>query len=192
VSKAHGFVLGYHGCDRDVGIKLVNGDIPFTHSEKDYDWLGHGIYFWESDPRRALEWAQWKNSVGHCPNPCVIGAVLDLGHCFDLVERENLDILSETFDAFAESRISAGLPLPRNEDSSKGASRNKVMRRLDCAVINHLHKTLDENELRPFDSVRGLFVEGEPAYEGGEIYRLTHCQIAIRNEACIKGVFFLR
>ncbi|MCX7269637.1 MAG: hypothetical protein NT095_03940, partial [Burkholderiales bacterium] len=22
------------------------------------EWLGHGIYFWENDPERALDWAQ--------------------------------------------------------------------------------------------------------------------------------------
>ncbi len=165
---------------------------PLTHSEKSYDWLGHGIYFWESDRQRALEWAQWKNKIGDCPEPFVIGAVLDLGKCFDLLERENLDLLSETYTAYAESRKAANLPLPVNKDSAKGASQNKVMRHLDCAVINYLHTTMDAQSIHPFDSVRGLFVEGLPAYKGGEIYRLTHAQIAIRTDSCIKGVFLPR
>jgi hypothetical protein len=193
VSRAPGFVLGYHGCDRDIGHKIVSGELPFTHSEKSYDWLGHGIYFWESDSQRALEWAQWKSKVGECPEPFVIGAVLDLQKCFDLLERENLDLLTHTYEAYAESRSVAGLPLPANKDSSKGASQNKVMRHLDCAVINHLHATMAADPtIEPFNSVRGLFVEGLPAYEGGEIYRLTHAQIAIRSEGCIMGVFLPR
>lgn len=192
MSRATGFVLGYHGCDRSIGHKIVSGELPFTHSEKSYDWLGHGIYFWESDRQRALEWAQWKNRAGACPNPFVIGAVLDLQSCFDLLERQNLDLLSETYKAFVESQEAAGLPLPTNKDSAKGASKNKVMRHLDCAVINHLHRTMAERKLKPFDSVRGLFVEGQPAYAGSEIFSLTHAQIAIRNEACIKGVFLPR
>jgi hypothetical protein len=192
VSRATGFVLGYHGCDRDIGHKIVRGELPFTHSEKSYDWLGHGIYFWESDSQRAFEWAQWKHKVGECPEPFVIGAVLDLGKCFDLLERENLDLLSEIYKAYAASREAAGLPIPVNKDSHKGASQNKVMRHLDCAVINYLHTTMSSQKLEPFDSVRGLFVEGTPAFEGSEIYRLTHAQIAVRKDGCIKGVFLPR
>jgi hypothetical protein len=40
-----------------------------------------------------------------------------------------------------------------------------------------------------FDTVRGLFVEGEPIFEGAEIYHKTHSEIAVRNERCIKGYF---
>lgn len=158
MSRASGFILGYHGCNKEIGEEIVRGNLPFTHSEKDYDWLGHGIYFWEADRQRALEWAQWKKKMGDCPEPFVIGAVLDLGKCFDLLERENLNILSDTYDSYVVSRSVANLPLPVNEDSAKGASQNKVMRHLDCAVINHLHSTMAAKSLEPFDSVRGLFV----------------------------------
>lgn len=51
------FVLGYHGCDRKVGERLLAGE-DFRPSENEYDWLGPGVYFWESNPDRALEFAQ--------------------------------------------------------------------------------------------------------------------------------------
>jgi hypothetical protein len=38
------FVLGYHGCDRVVGERLLRGT-PFRPSDNEYDWLGPGIYF---------------------------------------------------------------------------------------------------------------------------------------------------
>ncbi len=44
----------------------------------------------------------------------------------------------------------------------------------------------------PFDTVRGLFVEGNAVYAGGGFYELTHAQIAVRNDTCIKGVFLPR
>src|SRR5271155_2352654 len=50
------FILGYHGCDRKVGERLLEG-AAFKPSDNDYDWLGPGIYFWEANPRRALEFA---------------------------------------------------------------------------------------------------------------------------------------
>lgn len=53
------FVLGFHGCDQDVGEAILSGqERHLKWSEKKYDWLGHGIYFWEGNPARALEWAE--------------------------------------------------------------------------------------------------------------------------------------
>ncbi len=53
-----GYVLGYHGCDRRTGEKVISGEQELTPSKNAYDWLGHGIYFWEDDYIRAEEWAQ--------------------------------------------------------------------------------------------------------------------------------------
>jgi hypothetical protein len=52
---AASFVLGYHGCDAEVAHKLVNRKDEIRPSGKKYDWLGPGIYFWESDPHRAMD-----------------------------------------------------------------------------------------------------------------------------------------
>ena len=41
----------------------------------------------------------------------------------------------------------------------------------------------------PIDSVKGVFVEGGPIYEGSGFYEKTHIQIAVCNPDCIKGVF---
>lgn len=51
------FILGYHGCDRETGEKLLSNE-PFQPSENDYDWLGAGVYFWEANPDRAMSWAK--------------------------------------------------------------------------------------------------------------------------------------
>jgi hypothetical protein len=54
---APSFVLGFHGCDQEVGEKILFGETNLEFSSNDYDWLGSGIYFWENDPNRAIEWA---------------------------------------------------------------------------------------------------------------------------------------
>ncbi len=48
------------------------------------------------------------------------------------------------------------------------------------------------SELKIFDSMRGIFTEGAPIYEGAEIFEKTHIQICIRNSNCIKGFFLPR
>jgi len=68
------FVLGYHGCDKAIGLLAVAGKLDLIQSEKAYDWLGPGVYFWEGDPLRALDWARWKKFN----EPFVVGAVIDL------------------------------------------------------------------------------------------------------------------
>jgi hypothetical protein len=70
-----------------------------------------------------------------------------------------------------------------------------VLRYLDCAVFRHLHQIIDglaaaDPQISSFDTIRGMFVEGGKAYSGSGLYRRSHVQIAVRNPACIKGVFY--
>ena len=52
-----------------------------------------------------------------------------------------------------------------------------------------LHGILEDNGMPPIDSVKGIFLEGAPAYPGSGFREKTHIQIAVCNLACIKGVF---
>lgn len=188
------FVLGYHGCDEDVGMKALLGDLTLTKSEREYDWLGPGIYFWESDPKRALEWAEGRALLGKYKKPFVIGAIIDLRNCLNLLERENLDLLATAHASFVKIQSAAGLELPENEDVKKGPQGDKLLRYLDCAVIKNLHSMIadDPDGVEAFDTVRGLFVEGGEAYDGSGFNMLTHTQIAVINEECIRGIFLPR
>jgi len=162
-------------------------------SKKDYDWLGPGAYFWESDPLRALEWAQWKKQRGEYENPSVIGAVIDLRNCLDLVSREDVELVKAAYEAFVEIQESAGLEIPNNRNPDGTENGDLLLRYLDCAVFRHLHRTIENDpDTEPFDTVRGMFVEGGKAFPGSGIHRRSHVQIAVRNPACIKGIFFPR
>lgn len=191
------FVLGYHGCDHSVAERAVGGDLDLLHSDRDFDWLGPGAYFWESDPQRAREWAAWKAERGDYRHPSVVGAVIDLRNCLDLVARDNLDLLRDAHQSFVEMRGTAGLPVPTNRSVPGDPNSDKLLRFLDCAVIKHLHSILDaqpagEERIEPFDTVRGMFTEGGPLYEGSGFHEKSHAQIAVRNNACIRGLFFPR
>jgi len=41
---------------------VLLGTDNFKPSEKPYDWLGSGIYFWENDPIHAYEFALEKKA----------------------------------------------------------------------------------------------------------------------------------
>ncbi|HMN73165.1 MAG TPA: hypothetical protein PKA55_14975 [Rhodoblastus sp.] len=184
------FVLGYHGCDADTADHAIAGAIDLVESDQSYDWLGPGIYFWESDPQRAFEWAAWKVRSGKYKRPAVVGAAIDLGNCLDLTQRENLDLLRDAYASFEQHQIAAALPMPENRKAPNSTDEDRLLRYLDCAVIRHLHRIVaDEKSIEPFDTVRGMFTEGEHVYPGSAIFEKTHTQIAVRNPACILGVF---
>lgn len=184
------FVLGFHGCDAKIGQDALNGTLSLTASNKQYDWLGSGVYFWESDPQRAREWAVQSTNAGRIKAPFVIGAVIDLGNCLDLTQRESLTLLSETHKAVQALFRSKKKSLPKNLDSKSSSRGDKLLRYLDCLVINHLHSTIKElKTVAQFDTVRGLFVEGKPIYPGARLYSHTHTQIAVRTPEMIHGLF---
>ena len=187
MSRLHtSFVLGYHGCDRQVGEKILSGKTGFKKSEEEFDWLGPGVYFWEADPKRALEWAQEKAKGGSYREPFAIGAVIDLGNCLDLMSRDSLDLLKSSYESLVEARKKGGLgPLPSNS----GKPPDFGLRKRDCAVIRHLHEAISDSDGEPFDSVRGLFTEGKEIYPGAGFLEKTHVQIAVCNLAAIKGTF---
>jgi hypothetical protein len=194
---ATAFVLGYHGCDRSFAQAAVLEGAEILQSHKDYDWLGPGAYFWESDPDRAFEWARWKASIDHYKDPVVIGAVIDLRNCLDLVSRKDIELLRRAHSSFVRVQTEANLPIPKNSSPKGAKDKDRVLRYLDCAVLRHLHQIIDslaesDPGITPFDTVREMFVEGGRAYAGSGFYRKSHVQIAVRNPACIKGVFFAR
>ena len=192
-----GFVLGYHGCDEKTAEKLLNGE-PCKPSENSYDWLGRGVYFWENDPRRAMEWARFMEKTPgfseRVKTPFVIGAVINLGFCLDLTERVSLLEIKAAYDAFKEvfelaaACTSDPMPMPENLPSRNG-DPDLAKRNLDCAVINHLHSLRKANKRPPYDTVRGPFQEGGDLYPGAKIKEKTHIQIAVVNPESIIGVF---
>lgn len=194
---ATSFVLAYHGCEKSVADRAVAGEIDILQSKRAYDWLGPGAYFWESDIVRANEWAEQKIARGDFKSAAVIGAVIDLGHCLDLLVRENIELVKAAYLAFKAEQETAGLSMPENRSPNGAADPDRILRFLDCAVIRHLHSALervplDSRIVQPFDTVRGTFSEGEPVYPGCGYLEKTHVQIAVRNPACVKGVFYPR
>ena len=176
-------VLAYHGCDAETAKSLLNGE-PSEPSENAYDWLGRGIYFWEHGVDRAFRFAKFQKSRGKIQTPAVVGAVLQLGRCFDLMDTRNTVDPGSFYPFFESDLQSKGVELPKNQ----GKTPDLKLRHLDCAVINaYLTVIARTGEL--FDTVRCGFTEGKPIYPGAMIQQETHIQIAVRNPACILGVF---
>ena len=167
-------VLGYHGCEPAFADALLRGDVAldgWEPSANPYDWLGHGIYFWEFAPERAKSWGG-KGGI--------VGAVIQLGTCLDFTDVGYTALLSVAYERVKKKQRQLGKPLPKN----RGKRRD-----LDCLVINNLVAWTEEEEHVHFQTVRCPFLEGEPAFPGSAIYHESHIQIAVRDKACILGLF---
>jgi len=180
---AASFVLGYHGCDRRVGERILKGE-PFRQSSNEYDWLGPGIYFWEANPIRGLDFAREAKSrkASKIKEPAVIGAVISLGLCLDLTTASGVEQVRAAYEALIRVFDTSRQKLPSNTDDG-------ILRPLDCAVIRMVHDIRGRNNAPSIDTVKGVFIEGGPIYDGSGFYEKTHIQIAVSNPECIKGVF---
>jgi hypothetical protein len=177
--------MGFHGCDREVGLDVINGRIQLTPSNNIWDWLGEGIYFWEHNPLRALEYAiesSTRKQFNKTPiqTPFVIGAIIELGNCLNLIEPESLEILKESYTGLNEIFKDAGKLLPKND---------KGNRKLDSAVFGHLHISRKDNSSLPFDTIRCAFNEGEPIYQGANFTSRLHMELCVLNHDLIQGYY---
>lgn len=182
-SKLPNLIIGFHGCKKDIFHKVIVDGEPLKASSNTYDWLGNGIYFWEQNYQRAYEWAQNR----YKEEAAVIGAIIDLGYCLNLTDSSSASVLKQGYELLKFRCSVVGNALPENRVSSK--TKDVLLRDLDCAVIQQIHDFNHMKKKTDFDSVRGIFTEGNPVYPGAQILEKTHVQICICNPNCIKGYF---
>jgi hypothetical protein len=184
-------VFAFQGCDRRVRDAVLLGRQKLLASLNTYDWLGMGIYFWEHSPRRAFDWAtqQSRRKGTKIKEPAVLGgAVIQLGYCFDLLDIEFTQMLSSASHDLQNELAAQGIPLPHNQ--SAGLSDFDWLRRdRDCFVFNNVLPAIEQREGITFHSVRGVFQEGDPAFDGAGVKLKSHIQIAVRDPRAIIGYF---
>lgn len=183
-------MIGYHGTTESIAEDVLSLKSKLSKSNNDYDWLGSGIYFWEYNFERSWEWAEQatkanNKKTGRQDRPYVLGAIINLGRCLDLVSSDGLGHLVKAHENLKLIYAKSGDELPQNTEQG---GKFSWKRQLDCLVINHFKSLLKENNVAPIDSVRGVFWEGKPLYEHSGFRTQNHIQLAVE-EKCIKGYF---
>jgi hypothetical protein len=183
-------VYGHHGTTKEHAETIIR--TGFQPSEKESDWLGFGIYFWEDSPGRARLWCQEKFPDQPA---CVLDAEISLTNCLNLANPEDVAILKPNYWLYIKAvgmRIAASLKSTRRGN-----------RQLDCRVINLACERWHENGVT-IEVVRGPFQEGKPIFPGwserrswrrfwrrgpsvaaSQIYDLSHVQLAVRESCAI-------
>ena len=168
------------------------GGSRFQPSTKGYDWLGAGCYFWENDVVRAYRWAtEHRRKFAH---PSVVGVAIEPGNCLDLTTQSGITAVKVVYGEFIEIAEREKAPVPKNVDLAKEPGGDKILRHLDCAVMNYLYTIAEAAQesnpkRRPYATVRALFPEGSELYPGAGFRDKTHIQICVREPEQILGVF---
>lgn len=157
-------VYGFHGTDKQTALSILNQTEDFKLSNNAYDWLRKGTYFWENNYERASQYAvqDSKRPRSSIVEPFVLGAVIDLGNCLDLLDQEHLDFLKVAYEDLKSTLELEDKILPQNIGFG-AADFDFKKRELDCAVIRWAHELAKEQGVY-FDSVRAAFWEGSELY----------------------------
>ena len=180
-------VLGYHGCNTPTSVEFApalrrHGQDLRLGAQRERLRLARArdLLLGARSPA-AREWAAEGGTV--------IGAVIQLGRCFDLTDIRYTKLLREAYDSVVALYEEEGLTLPKN----RGRDWNR--RELDCLIVDRFMDATD-NELIGdgetafgYQTVRCPFEEGDEAFPGSMLKTQTHIQISVRDPTCILGVF---
>ena len=180
----HRTVVGYHGTRRSTALRVVQGLEGYKRSENSDDWLGHGIYFWEYAPKQAWAWAeQRRRSQAWGEDVAVLASMIRLGNCFDLLDPDNLDVLTGFRRDYEQGERRAGRSPAENHNKSKY---------LDCGVFQFAFGVFEiKND--PVDTCRAVFVpSSERLWTRSGVYKHSHIQLCVRNPDCILGTWLVK
>jgi hypothetical protein len=174
----HRTVIAYHGTTADVAEQLVNGE-PFRASNNDDDWFGTGVYFWEYAPKQAWWWASTFKRKQH---PAVVGSIIRLGQCLDLLDPVNVATLKTFHDDTVNKWNVANMEIPKNGNQHK---------KLDCAIFNLFY----DQSTPVIETARAVYVptqSAKRAWARSWIYEESHIQICVRRPKNILAVWRVR
>jgi hypothetical protein len=180
----HPTVIGYHGMRQSTALRIVQGLSTFKASENADDWLGHGIYFWEYAPKQAWAWAEHRRRLQRWnEDVAVLASMIRLGNCFDLLDPDNLEVLSGFREDYVETEGQAGRRSMRNHNKSKY---------LDCAVFQFAYAAFEMQDA-PIDTCRAVFVPSdERLWTRSGVHRHAHIQLCVRDPQCILGTWLVK
>jgi hypothetical protein len=96
---------------------------------------------------------EWPKKQGKIRTPAVVGAILNLGNCFDLLDTRYTEALQRAWPMFKEARKANREKLPSNRDIKHDTAKDKLLRYRDCAVINWTISEFEKSNVA-FDAVR--------------------------------------
>ncbi|WP_239774584.1 hypothetical protein [Mammaliicoccus sp. N-M50] len=154
-------ILGYHGTTRDSASSIILNN--FEKSDKNNEWLGHGVYFYE-----LYEKAEWWGSRKEEPAIIKSNIIVPAKHYINLDKPSEEDKLGE-FIRFIE-----------NSDEKLMSSGDEIVKR--CKLMNLYMRYGD------FKVISATFISTNRKYKqylDSIGYVRTEKQICVHDTECI-------
>ena len=158
-------IVGFHATTPEKARAILSTK-KYTSSMSEFNWLGKGVYFWENDLQRAIEWGC---NLYTPANTAVIKQTLKLGRCLDLTQRKWLECLKKTYLEVVKEFEKKGEKTPVNRGSD---------RQLNSLLLERAKASYGSN----FDTVRCAFSDGDEIGKGSGIFLRSHIQVVVLNE----------
>jgi len=156
-------VRAYHAGYASEIQPYLDGAAGIAESQSPTNWLGRGVYFWESDHRRAEKWAI--RNVREMILECHLETELLIDLLIDDQRSQALWELAQEQAAAVQS------------GSSQANNRSKEYFGLDGELINRPRPSLEKQ----YAGLQMAFCLGEPTLPDGHLYPRQQIQICLWN-----------
>jgi hypothetical protein len=170
--------------------------VPSTNTD---DWLGRGIYFFDSAPLRARTWARYRWQGG-TDQPAVLRATIDLNGCIDMFDSMAFAAFRKKYSEFlaheqshGASYVQAGLlvadGLVFTTDSGETDPRKRppIRNFRDRAFLDWFVGHMADGGVQ-VRSIRGVFLDGKALFPTSFLFDWAHVQIAVLDPAAISDM----
>lgn len=86
----------------------------------------------------------------------VVRATIDLGYCLERLSTTGIEAIQAGYESFCQVIAASGAKFPINT-----GGHDLLLRKLDYAVINHIHASLKQGTPQAFDTLGSAFIEGD-------------------------------
>ena len=158
--------IGYHSTYTKYYDNILN--VGFYESDKEDDWLGRGVYFW--DTIGNANW--WKKKLSKNEEKCIIKCDLSC-------KRENYIDLDISMEEFVEFLKNYSLTM-ENSGKIKPVFKNKKQRRRYYCDIYSAQNNID---------IMSHTFEHDAVNEFGFVVgHIERRQICVKNKSCISNI----
>ena len=162
-------VRAYHAGYASEIQRFLDGVEGISESQSTNNWLGRGVYFWESDHRRAEKWAI--RNVREMILECQLETELLIDLLID-------DQRSQAFWKLAEEQAAI-----LQSGSCRPNDRSQEYFGLDGELINRLRPDLEQS----YAGIRMAFCLDEPVLPDGHLFPRQQIQICLWNCQVIRS-----
>ena len=156
-------VRAYHAGYASEISPFLEGSAGLAESQSQRNWLGRGVYFWESDHRRAEKWAARNDKE------MILECTLETELLIDLLIDDDR---SQLFFKLARDKALA-IQTPTLQPNNRATESFG----LDGALINRMRPELESR----FAGIRIAFCLDEPILPDGHLFPCQQIQICLWN-----------